>query len=74
MDTIDILAEIRSRQSPTNPWFGVDVKELKVADMRKKKIIEPLQIKEQILKSSTEAVSMLLRIDNVLKRKEKRQE
>lgn len=76
MDTIDILAEIRSRQSSTNPWFGVDVKELKVADMRKKKIIEPLVVKEQILKSSTEAVSMLLRIDNVLAaaRSEKRQE
>lgn len=76
MDTIDILAEIRSRQSSTNPWFGVDVKELKVADMRKKKIIEPLVVKEQILKSATEAVSMLLRIDNVLAaaRSEKRQE
>lgn len=66
MDTIDILAEIRSRQSSANPWIGVDVKELKVADMRKKKIIEPLVVKEQILKSSTEAVSMLLRIDDVL--------
>lgn len=66
MDTIDILAEIRSRQSSTNPWIGVDVKELKVADMRKKKIIEPLAVKEQILKSATEAVSMLLRIDDVL--------
>lgn len=76
MDTIDILAEIRSRQSSTNPWIGVDVKELKVADMRKKKIIEPLVVKEQILKSATEAVSMLLRIDNVLAaaRSEKRQE
>ena len=76
MDTIDILAEIRSRQSSTNPWFGVDVEKLKVADMRKKKIIEPLVVKEQILKSSTEAVSMLLRIDNVLAaaRSEKRQE
>ena len=66
MDTIDTLAEIRSRQSSMNPRIGVDVKELKVAYMRKKKIIEPLVVKEQILKSATEAVSMLLRIDDVL--------
>jgi thermosome len=66
MDIIDVLAEIRSRQSSSNPWIGVDVKELKVANMRKKKIIEPLAVKEQILKSATEAASMLLRIGHVL--------
>ena len=66
MDTIDILAEIRSRQSSSSPWIEVDVKELKVADMRKKKIIEPMAVKEQILKSATETVLMLLRIDDVL--------
>jgi chaperonin GroEL (HSP60 family) len=44
----------------------VDVKELKVADMRKKNIIEPLAVKEQILKSATETSAMLLRIDNIL--------
>ena len=64
MDTIDTLAEIRSRQSSMNPRIGVDAKELKVAYMRKKKIIEPLVVKEQILKSATEAVSELLRIDD----------
>jgi chaperonin GroEL (HSP60 family) len=66
MDIIDVLAEIRSRQSSSNPWIGVNVKELKVADLRKKKIIEPLAVKEQILKSATEAASMLLRIGHVL--------
>lgn len=66
MDLIDTLTEIRSRQSSTSPWIGVEVKEMKVADMRKKNVIEPLVVKEQILKSATEAAAMLLRIDDVL--------
>jgi chaperonin GroEL (HSP60 family) len=67
MDVIDTLTAIRSKQSSTNnPWIGVDVKELKVGDMRKKNIIEPLAVKEQILKSATETTAMLLRIDNIL--------
>jgi chaperonin GroEL (HSP60 family) len=39
---------------------------MKVADMRDKNIIEPLAVKEQVLKSATEAAAMLLRIDDVL--------
>ena len=65
MDVINTLTEIRSKQS-SNLWIGVDVKEMKVGDMRKKNIIEPLAVKEQILKSATEAAAMLLRIDDVL--------
>lgn len=65
MDLIDTLTEIRTRQS-SSPWIGVDVKALKVADMRKINVIEPLVVKEQILKSATEATAMLLRIDDVL--------
>ncbi len=67
IDVIDALTGIRSKQkSENNPWIGVAVKELKVADMRKKNIIEPLAVKEQILKSATETTTMLLRIDDML--------
>jgi len=67
MDVIDTLAGIRSKQlSGNNPWIGVDVKDMKVADMRKKNIIEPLAVKEQVLKSATETTAMMLRIDDIL--------
>ena len=67
MDVIDTVAGIRSKQlSGNNPSIGVDVKEMKVADMRKKNIIEPLVVKEQILKSATETTAMMLRIDDIL--------
>jgi archaeal chaperonin len=67
MDIIDTLAALHSKQlSENNPWIGVDVKGLKVADMRTKNVIEPLIVKEQVLRSATETTAMLLRIDDVL--------
>ena len=67
MDIIDTIARLRSMQlSENNPAIGIDVKGMKVGDMRKKNIIEPLAVKEQVLKSSTEATNMMLRIDDVL--------
>ena len=67
MDMIDTIAGIRSKQlSRNNPWIGVDVKAMKVADMRKINIIEPLAVKEQVIKSATEATAMMLRIDDIL--------
>ena len=66
MDIINTLGKIPSRQSTSNPWIGVDVKEHKDADVRKKKIIGLLTVKEEIFKSATEAASMLLRISDVL--------
>jgi thermosome len=67
MDVIDTITGLHSKQLiENNPWIGIDVKGLKVADMRKKNIIEPLAVKEQILKSATETTAMLLRIDDVL--------
>ena len=67
MDVIDTIAKIRSKQlSQNNYWIGVDVKAMKVGNMRKIKIIEPLAVKEQIMKSATEATAMMLRIDDIL--------
>jgi thermosome len=66
MDPIDTLVEIRSKQKQGNKWAGVDVFATKIADMYKKGIIEPLSVKEQIIKSATEVTEMILRIDDVI--------
>lgn len=66
MDPIDTIIELRATQTDDNKWIGVDVRGLKIADMMKKGIIEPLAVKEQIIKSATEAASMILRIDDVI--------
>ena len=65
MDPIDTITDLRAKQSKGSKWTGVDVRSRKVADISKIEIFEPV-IKEQIIKSATEAASMLLRIDDVI--------
>ena len=66
MDPIDTLTELRARQSKGEKWTGVDARNGKIANMHKSDVVEPLAVKEQIIKSATEAASMLLRIDDVI--------
>jgi thermosome len=66
LDPIDIIVELRSKHEKNDPWVGVDVIEGKVKDMEKLNVYEPLSVKEQIIKSASEAASMILRIDDVV--------
>ena len=66
-DPIDVLVELRSKHERAgNPWFGIDVFSGDVKDMRKLNILEPLRVKQQVIKSASEAASMILRIDDVI--------
>ncbi|MEW6603137.1 MAG: thermosome subunit beta [Thermoproteota archaeon] len=66
MDPIDTMTELRASQSKGAKWTGVDCRNTKVTDMFKQNVLEPLVIKQQIIKSATEVVSMILRIDDVI--------
>jgi thermosome len=66
LDPIDTMTELRSKHAEGGKWFGVEAKEGKVKDMYKENVLEPLSVKEQIIKSSTEAACMILRIDDVI--------
>ncbi|MDA4117571.1 MAG: thermosome subunit beta [Thaumarchaeota archaeon] len=66
LDPIDTMTEIRAKHADGGKWFGVEAKEGKVKDMYKENVFEPLSVKEQIVKSSTEAACMILRIDDVI--------
>src|SRR6266516_3521019 len=66
MDPIDTMAELRAKQNKGAKSTGVDVRNTRVTDMYKQDVLEPLVVKEQIIKSATEAASMLLRIDDVI--------
>jgi thermosome len=66
LDPIDILSELRSRHEKGETWAGIEVIEGKVQDMSKKGVFEPITVKKQIIKSATEAASMILKIDDVI--------
>lgn len=67
MDPIDTIVALRSKHSTKEGKnIGIDVYEGKLADMRAKKVIEPLNVKTQAITSATEATEMLLRIDDII--------
>ncbi|HVC26737.1 MAG TPA: thermosome subunit beta [Nitrososphaerales archaeon] len=66
LDPIDTMTELRSKHAEGGKWFGVEAKQGKVKDMYKENVLEPVSVKEQIVKSATEAACMILRIDDVI--------
>jgi thermosome len=66
MDPIDTQVEIRAKHGQDKKWFGINVRTGKVSDMMGDNVVEPAAVKEQIIRSSTEAASMILRIDDVI--------
>ncbi len=66
LDPIDILSELRSRHEKGETWAGIEVLEGKVRDMAKKGVFEPITVKKQIIKSASEAATLILKIDDVI--------
>ncbi|MDH5689453.1 MAG: thermosome subunit beta, partial [Candidatus Bathyarchaeota archaeon] len=67
LEPIDVMVELRSaHEKPKGHLMGVDVFTGKVVNMDRKGVIEPLSVKEQVIKSASEAASMILRIDDVI--------
>jgi len=66
MDPIDTMATLRAKQNQGRKWTGIDARNTRIADMLAIDVVEPLAVKEQIIKSATEAACMILRIDDVI--------
>ncbi len=67
LESIDILVGLRSaHEKKKGHLMGVNVFTGKIVDMERNGVIEPMAVKEQAIKSATEATSMILRIDDVI--------
>jgi archaeal chaperonin len=67
MDPIDAQVELRAKHAmDSGKWFGIEAAEGKVKDMYQRQVFEPLAVKVQVIRSATEAASMILRIDDVI--------
>jgi len=69
LDPIDILTELKAMHDKNETTIGLDVSTGslgKITDTLKKGIIEPLEIKNQAIKSASEVSTMILRIDDVI--------
>jgi thermosome len=66
MDPIDTQVELRAKHGQDKTWWGVNCLGTKCSDMESEEVYEPASVKEQIIKSSTEAACMILRIDDTI--------
>ncbi len=66
MNPIDTIANLRAQHSQGLKWTGIDAKNSTITNMLEQSIVEPVIVKEQIIKSATETVCMVLRIDDVI--------
>ena len=61
-----MILEIRNAHKKGNKYAGINVFTGKVEDMLKKYVVEPLRLGYQEILASTEASTMILRIDDVI--------
>ncbi|MEE9440529.1 MAG: thermosome subunit beta [Candidatus Thermoplasmatota archaeon] len=66
LDPIDMMIEMRRTHKKGNKYAGIDVNNGKVNDMLKNNVIEPLRVSVQEVQASTEAATLILRIDDVI--------
>jgi thermosome len=66
LDQIDIISELRAEHEKGKTWAGVDVETGKAGDMEKNGVFEPILVKKQIIKSCSEAATLILKIDDVI--------
>jgi len=74
LEPVEILTDLRARHEKAQHSYGVEVFSGKVQDMFKVGVIEPIKVKEQVLKSAFEASAMILRIDEVIAASRRREE
>ena len=66
LDPVDIISQLRAQHEKGELWSGINVPEGKVENMANSYVYEPLAVKKQIIKSASEAASMILKIDDVI--------
>lgn len=66
LEPIDLLTALRAAHEKGRTWAGINLAEGKVADMTTLNVYEPLAVKKQIIKSATEAATMILKIDDII--------
>jgi chaperonin GroEL (HSP60 family) len=67
LDPIDIMVALRAKhENADSKYFGIDVTTGKIIDMQKELVLEPLRVKQQVIKSATEAANMILKIDDLI--------
>ncbi|MEM3050900.1 MAG: TCP-1/cpn60 chaperonin family protein, partial [Candidatus Bathyarchaeia archaeon] len=67
LDPIDTMVSLRAEhEKAENIHFGIEVTTGKIKNMLDLQVLEPLRVKQQVIKSATEAANMILKIDDLI--------
>ncbi len=67
LDALQTLMDLRKLHAEGKKYAGIDVLNSKIVeDMLSINVLEPILVKEQVLKSATEAATTILKIDDVI--------
>ncbi len=67
MDALQTLMDLRKLHAEGKKFAGIDVINAKIVDdMTRINVLEPILVKEQVLKSATEAATTILKIDDII--------
>jgi thermosome len=67
LDPIDVMVALRAKhENPDNKHFGIEVTTGEIKSMLDLVVLEPLRVKQQVIKSATEAANMILKIDDLI--------
>jgi len=65
-DPIATIVKLRAAHKRGGIWHGIDLTTGGIRDMRELDVYEPLIMKVQIIKTASEATSMILKIDDII--------
>ena len=67
LDTTNMVTALKSKHiAGAGAAFGIDIYNGEIVDMYAHGVVEPFRVKNQLLKSATDATTMILRVDDVL--------
>lgn len=66
LDPLDTILKLRHQHMTYDNWAGIDAVERKTVDMKKHHVLEPLAVKEQVMKSAVDVATMILRVDDIV--------
>jgi thermosome len=67
LDPIDVMVALRAEhEKADHKYYGIEVTTGKIKNMLDLLVLEPLRVKQQVVKSATEAANMILKIDDLI--------
>ncbi len=66
IDPIDMITEMKVRHDNNEKWAGIDVYNGKIVNSWNARVLEPLKVKTQAIKSASEVAELILRIDDII--------